>query len=85
MSELGFAPLRCVGCGTTAFDPAEDARYRTDAVMSRARCWLMDDKGEGAGTAYVACNACLDRKLGYLWADDGTLARVWYGDDPESA
>ena len=36
--------------------------------------------GSPGTLCYWACNDCLNRKIGVLWADDGTLARVWFDD-----
>jgi hypothetical protein len=78
-----FSPLRCIACGTEDFDPGAGAENREEPVMSLARFWVMWPDGEGAGPAYGVCNACWDRKLGFLWNDDGTLARVWFEGDED--
>ena len=82
MAELAdFMPLRCVGCGTMRFDPDPDpgGEDNPGAVMSLRRFWVTaPDSREGP--AYAVCNACLNRRIGFLWDDDGTLSRIWYGD-----
>ena len=80
-----FSPLRCVGCGTTAFDPRPGAEKSPERVLSLQRMWVMAQEGGTPGPAYAVCNACWDRNIGFLWADDETLSRVWYVEDPESA
>lgn len=79
-----FTPLRCAGCGTTAFDPEPGGEHRDERVMSLQRFWIMDSRRSGPGPAYAVCNACHDREFGALWADDGTLARFWYVGDDDS-
>ena len=76
---MTLAPLTCVGCSTTDFDPSDDAERSPGQVLSLHRFWLM--AGDPPGPAYAVCNQCWDRKLGVLWNDDGTLARVWFEAD----
>jgi hypothetical protein len=78
--EGGFAPFRCVGCGTMEFDPEPGSEDNPSAVMSLRRFWVTSPDHQ-RGPGYAVCNACLNRRIGFLWGDDGTLSRVWYGDD----
>ena len=80
MNDHEFTPLRCIGCGATDFDPTPGRERVPEPVMTLARFWLRATAG--AGIAYAVCNACWDAKLGVLWNDDGTVARVWHGEDP---
>jgi len=78
-------PIRCIGCGTIELDADLKSGNRTDAVMTMPRFWIKatDQRGNriGPGYAYAICNACLNREIGVLWKDDGTVGRVWFPGD----
>ena len=61
------------------FDPEPGAEDNPAAVMSLRRFWITAPDSR-RGPAYAVCNACLNRQIGFLWSNDGTLSRVWYGD-----
>lgn len=82
--EQDFTPLRCIGCGTTSFDPTPGAEDRDEAVMTLRRFWVMAQDGSPPGLAYAVCNSCWNREIGVLWNEDGSVARTWYVSDEES-
>src|SRR5215475_12955588 len=84
-AEWSATRSRASAAARPEFDPDPEAEQRKDAVMTMPGLWIKatdtDGNSIGPGYTYAVCNQCLDRQIGVLWNNDGTVARVWFSVD----